>query len=162
MQTFILWAPEWPKVVWTIFSPLIKYCIESLVHPMHWGWNLWFLVWTSEYFAQFNFEVSMCTGSGLVCQPPSDHNVAMTTWCHLVAPYTRYLVQLFVCTINNIDLATWVFEGALTETDLRQQSRIYLGIHLSHETGAGPSPWYLQPLAGPLAEVDICCLLHQD
>ena len=45
-----------------------------------------------------------------------------------------------LCTINNIGLATWVFEGALTETDLRQQSRIYLGIHLSHETGAGPSP----------------------
>ena len=45
----------------------------------------------------------MYTSPGLVCQPPSDHNVAVTTWYHLVALYTRYLVEQ--CTaINNMDI----------------------------------------------------------
>ena len=45
----------------------------------------------------------MYTSPGLVCQPPSDHIVAVTTWYHLVALYTRYLVEQ--CTaINNLDI----------------------------------------------------------
>ena len=44
----------------------------------------------------------MYTRPGLVCQPPSDHIVAVTTWYHL-ALYTRYLVEQ--CTaINNMDI----------------------------------------------------------